>query len=172
METMADYVDYTAEASQNQEFFMPKPADHFFKTNHNQQSSKYDAFFVVPKFDRDFNMQRHTYRIGSPYQQLVEIRPSSAEYSTGVEYDDFNSDNIDDDNIINKIKTQDFSRKNMLNVLCYMTNWAFYRKGDGQFVPENLDSKLCTHIIYSFASLEPETLTIKEFDPWADIDNG
>lgn len=53
-----------------------------------------------------------------------------------------------------------------------MTNWALYRQGDGKFVPENLDSNLCTHILYSFGSLDPETLTLKEFDVWADIDNG
>lgn len=56
-------------------------------------------------------------------------------------------------------------------VVCYMTNWAFYRKAEGKFVPEHLDTRLCTHIIYAFASLEPEHLMIKEFDPWADLDN-
>ncbi|GLV44511.1 Chitinase 10 [Carabus blaptoides fortunei] len=56
-------------------------------------------------------------------------------------------------------------------IVCYMTNWAFYRKAEGKFVPEHLDTRLCTHIIYAFASLEPEHLMIKEFDPWADLDN-
>ncbi|XP_005191759.1 probable chitinase 10 [Musca domestica] len=57
-------------------------------------------------------------------------------------------------------------------VMCYVTNWAFYRKADGQFVPEYLKNKnLCTKIIYSFASLDPDHLNIKEFDPWVDIDN-
>lgn len=56
-------------------------------------------------------------------------------------------------------------------VLCYITNWSFYRVPEGKFVPENIDTKLCTHIIYSFASLDPESLTIREFDPWADIEN-
>lgn len=57
-------------------------------------------------------------------------------------------------------------------VFCYFTNWAFYRKGDGKFVPENIDRDLCTHVIYSFSSLEADSLLMKEFDPWADIDNG
>lgn len=56
-------------------------------------------------------------------------------------------------------------------VVCYVTNWSFYRKGEGKFVPEHLDQRLCTHIIWAFASLDPEQLTVKEFDPWADIDN-
>lgn len=56
-------------------------------------------------------------------------------------------------------------------VVCYMTNWAFYRKAEGKFVPEHLDVRLCTHIIYAFASLDPEQLMLKEFDSWADLDN-
>ncbi|XP_060530054.1 probable chitinase 10 [Cylas formicarius] len=56
-------------------------------------------------------------------------------------------------------------------VVCFVTNWAFYRKEGGKFVPENVDPRLCTHVIYAFASLDPETLTIKEFDRWADFDN-
>ncbi|CAG9856716.1 unnamed protein product [Phyllotreta striolata] len=56
-------------------------------------------------------------------------------------------------------------------VVCYFTNWAFYRKGDGKFVPEHIDQRLCTHVVYAFASLDAEKLLIKEFDPWADLDN-
>ncbi|XP_067620317.1 probable chitinase 10 [Eurosta solidaginis] len=56
-------------------------------------------------------------------------------------------------------------------VLCHITNWAFYRKADAKFVPENLDPRLCTSIIYSFASLDPDHLNIKEFDPWVDVEN-
>ncbi|EFA10488.1 chitinase 10 isoform X1 [Tribolium castaneum] len=56
-------------------------------------------------------------------------------------------------------------------VVCYMTNWAFYRKAEGKFVPEHIDQRLCTHVVYAFASLDPEKLLLKEFDPWADLDN-
>jgi chitinase len=52
-----------------------------------------------------------------------------------------------------------------------MTNWSFYRKGDAKFVPEHIDPNLCTDIIYAFASLDPDKLIAKEFDPWTDIDN-
>lgn len=34
-----------------------------------------------------------------------------------------------------------------------------------------MDSKLCSHVIYSFASLDPNKLTVKEFDKWSDVDN-
>lgn len=56
-------------------------------------------------------------------------------------------------------------------VVCYMTSWAFYRRGDGKFVPERVDSRLCTHIVYAYASLSPDDLIAKEFDPWTDITN-
>ncbi|XP_050672534.1 probable chitinase 10 isoform X2 [Leptidea sinapis] len=56
-------------------------------------------------------------------------------------------------------------------VVCYMTSWAFYRRGDGKFVPEQIDTRLCTHVIYAYASLTPDDLIAKEFDPWADITN-
>nr|AUF41628.1 chitinase 4 [Rhynchophorus ferrugineus] len=56
-------------------------------------------------------------------------------------------------------------------VVCYVTNWAFYRKSEGKFVPEHIDQRLCTHIVYAFGTLDPENLVLKEFDAWADLDN-
>lgn len=56
-------------------------------------------------------------------------------------------------------------------IVCYFTSWAFYRKGDAKFVPEHIDSRLCTHIVYAYASLDPDELVMKPFDIWADIEN-
>ncbi|XP_025836304.1 probable chitinase 10 [Agrilus planipennis] len=56
-------------------------------------------------------------------------------------------------------------------VVCYITSWSFYRKSDGKFVPENIDPKLCTHVVYAFAILDSKNLTITEFDSNADLDN-
>lgn len=56
-------------------------------------------------------------------------------------------------------------------VICYFTNWAWYRTGTGKYLPENIDPNLCTHVIYGFAVLDYEGLAIKVFDSWADIDN-
>lgn len=56
-------------------------------------------------------------------------------------------------------------------VVCYFTNWAWYRQGDGKYLPEDIDPTLCTHINYGFAVLDGEKLTIKPHDSWADIDN-
>lgn len=56
-------------------------------------------------------------------------------------------------------------------VVCYFTNWAWYRPGEGKYLPENIDENLCSHIVYGFAVLDGTTLTIKTHDSWADIDN-
>jgi chitinase len=56
-------------------------------------------------------------------------------------------------------------------VVCYFTNWAWYRPGIGKYKPEDIDSSLCTHIVYGFAVLDPTTLIMSPHDSWADIDN-
>lgn len=56
-------------------------------------------------------------------------------------------------------------------LICYFTNWAWYRSGEGHFQPEDIDVNLCTHIIYSFAVLDENTLTMESHDMWTDIDN-
>merc|ERR1719259_886743 len=54
--------------------------------------------------------------------------------------------------------------------VCYFTNWAMYRKGHGKFLPDHIDTSLCTHVVYGFAVLDSSTLLMKPHDPWADID--
>lgn len=56
-------------------------------------------------------------------------------------------------------------------VVCYFTNWAWYRQGEGKYTPDDIDDTLCTHVVYGFAVLNRDTLTIKTHDSWADIDN-
>lgn len=65
----------------------------------------------------------------------------------------------------------DTNLNNEFKVVCYFTNWAWYRQEGGRYLPEDLDSDLCTHILYGFAVLDTTSLTIKSHDPWADIDN-
>lgn len=62
-------------------------------------------------------------------------------------------------------------KENDKKVVCYMTSWAFYRRGDGKFVPEHIDNRICTHVVYAYASLSPDELIAKEFDPWTDLTN-
>ena len=38
--------------------------------------------------------------------------------------------------------------------------------------PEDIDSSLCTHIMYGFALLDANTLLTMPADTWADFDNG
>lgn len=56
-------------------------------------------------------------------------------------------------------------------MICYYTNWSWYRPGLGKFTPEDIDPKFCTHIVYGFAVLGDDGL-IKPHDPWADTENG
>ncbi len=56
-------------------------------------------------------------------------------------------------------------------VVCYFTNWAWYRQDAGKYVPDDIDPSLCTHIMYGFAVLDQSTLQMKPHDTWADLDN-
>jgi chitinase len=56
-------------------------------------------------------------------------------------------------------------------VVCYFTNWSWYRQGNGKYLPSDIDASLCTHIVYGFAVLDSGTLQIKPHDSWADFDN-
>ncbi|OWR42920.1 chitinase-related protein 1 precursor [Danaus plexippus plexippus] len=78
----------------------------------------------------------------------------------------------DNEEIISSYQSEvKISRGNDKRIICYMTSWAFYRRGDGKFVPEQIDTRLCTHVVYAYASLSHDDLLAKEFDPWADITN-
>ncbi|TGZ49232.1 Uncharacterized protein DBV15_12857, partial [Temnothorax longispinosus] len=56
-------------------------------------------------------------------------------------------------------------------VVCYFTNWAWYRPGIGRYMPENINHTLCTHIVYGFAHLDYSELVIKVKDSETDYDN-
>ncbi|XP_037535093.1 chitinase, acidic.1 [Nematolebias whitei] len=38
-------------------------------------------------------------------------------------------------------------------LVCHMTNWAQYRPGSAKFTPDNIDPFLCTHVIYTLATI-------------------
>lgn len=46
-----------------------------------------------------------------------------------------------------------------------------FRHSGGKYLPGDIDPSLCTHIIYGFAVLDNDELTIKAHDTWADFDN-
>lgn len=55
-------------------------------------------------------------------------------------------------------------------MICYYTNWSWYRVGDGKYGPSDVDVNLCTHVLYGFATLAPTLLTMRVFDSWSDTD--
>ncbi|KAG8229432.1 hypothetical protein J437_LFUL000954 [Ladona fulva] len=57
-------------------------------------------------------------------------------------------------------------------VVCYFASWAGYRNGQGTFEPENLDPTICTHAIYTFASLDATTAEVVPADAWNDLSSG
>ncbi|XP_041566012.1 probable chitinase 10 isoform X1 [Drosophila elegans] len=139
-------------------------------------SDKYAAFMAPGKSDDTYPKP---YRAGSPHQELLkEVNVGQLEqideldrYVNQLPYGALGKEGLKIPQsaygALAEIKRKDFNMAT--KVLCYMSNWAFYRKGD--FVPEKIDTKLCSVIIYSFASLDPDQLTIREFDPWVDLDN-
>lgn len=95
---------------------------------------------------------------------MVEMEPISSNLAVEVFHVDGEDEDEDED--YNEIDSRtDFK------VVCYFTNWAWYRQSGGKFLPEDIDSELCTHIVYGFAVLDSGTLTIKPHDSWADLDN-
>lgn len=108
----------------------------------------------------------YPFRSGSPYQQIVDLD------SVGLNVNNLRG-RLSQENQQHQVQrvTELRESEKDYRVLCHITSWSFHRQKDGKFAPENLDTSLCTHVVYSFASLNANTLTIKEFDPWADIDN-
>lgn len=49
--------------------------------------------------------------------------------------------------------------------MCYTAGWAHYRPDPVQFHPEDVDTSLCTHLLFAFALLDPTGLTVVPDDP-------
>lgn len=56
-------------------------------------------------------------------------------------------------------------------VACYLGSWAIYRPDFGKFEIEDIDTNLCTHVIYTFAGLNETTNQMIPLDPIYDITN-
>ncbi|XP_005090543.1 chitotriosidase-1 [Aplysia californica] len=55
-------------------------------------------------------------------------------------------------------------------MVCYFTNWAQNRPGEGAFLPKDINGSLCTHIHYAFAKLD-ESLELAPSAPDSLHDN-
>nr|QES86429.1 chitinase domain-containing protein 2 [Chilo infuscatellus] len=54
-------------------------------------------------------------------------------------------------------------------VICYVASWAANRPDGGNFLIEDLEPALCTHLVYSYAGLDEKNMTIKSLNPWLDM---
>nr|KAG5695820.1 hypothetical protein BaRGS_013418 [Batillaria attramentaria] len=50
-------------------------------------------------------------------------------------------------------------------VVCYLDGWARHRQDPVTYVPEDLDTSLCTHVIYAFALLDKTGTQIVPAEP-------
>lgn len=57
-------------------------------------------------------------------------------------------------------------------IVCYYGSWSVYRPSPFNFGVADIDPYSCTHLIYSFAGLDPDTLTIISLDKEEDIVKG
>ncbi|XP_063372990.1 probable chitinase 2 [Cydia amplana] len=53
-------------------------------------------------------------------------------------------------------------------VVCYYGTWATYRSGDGKFSVSDIDTSLCTHLVYTFAGINNDG-TVVSLDPYLDL---
>ncbi|KAJ8962569.1 hypothetical protein NQ318_000962 [Aromia moschata] len=56
------------------------------------------------------------------------------------------------------------------NVVCYFASWTVYRPGNGKFDVSNIDSSLCTHVLFGFIGLG-EDYKVKILDSWESNDD-
>jgi GH18 family chitinase len=45
-------------------------------------------------------------------------------------------------------------------------------QGDGKYLPENIDARLCSHVIYAYANLDSDSLEIVPSAPKVDVESG
>lgn len=55
-------------------------------------------------------------------------------------------------------------------IVCYYSSWAVYRPGDGKIEINDIDPRLCTHLIYSFIGINADG-SIRIMDSWSDLAN-
>ena len=48
--------------------------------------------------------------------------------------------------------------------VCYYTNWSQYRPGKGKYTVDDIDPRLCTHVIYAFAKVINSEIQMVEWN--------
>lgn len=64
------------------------------------------------------------------------------------------------------------SLANGKKIFCYYSSFAYTREGRGNFVPEDINPHLCTHIIYAFVDVSPDGTGIVPFNKDDQGENG
>ena len=55
-------------------------------------------------------------------------------------------------------------------IMCYFGSWSTYRWASGHFDVEDIDPFLCTHLVFGFAGLDPDSYTIRALDPYNELE--
>lgn len=71
--------------------------------------------------------------------------------------------------VVESLKTESGPQHDRV-VVCYVSTWATYRKGRGQFTIDDIDPRLCTHLVYAFAGLNASSSSIQSLDPYNDLE--
>ena len=50
--------------------------------------------------------------------------------------------------------------------VCYFESWVHWRNGDGKVDPSEIDTTLCTHIVYSYFGIDENTHELLMLDPY------
>ena len=56
-------------------------------------------------------------------------------------------------------------------IMCYFGSWSTYRWASGHFDVEDIDPFLCTHLVFGFAGLDPDSYTIRALDPYNELED-
>ena len=55
-------------------------------------------------------------------------------------------------------------------IMCYFGSWSTYRWASGRFDVEDIAPFLCTHLVFGFAGLDPQSYEIRALDPYNELE--
>ncbi|XP_055875696.1 uncharacterized protein LOC106056023 isoform X3 [Biomphalaria glabrata] len=126
-----------------------------WEKSYNSQGKFYNTLNKLYNASNKFyNAERKSYGTYSITNKTQgKLRNSKKIHKAQSLYNNHSNTNY---NVTNKNKTYSKKKTSQLMV-CYYTNWAQYRRGQAQFLPEDIDVNLCTHIHYAFAYISNDS---------------
>ncbi|XP_050702746.1 chitotriosidase-1-like [Eriocheir sinensis] len=76
--------------------------------------------------------------------------------------------NNNNNNLLDNQLLEENGGKEKKAVVCYYASWAYYKKGPAKYTLDDTPVHMCTHLVYAFAVLDPDTFTTVQHDPWLD----